>query len=335
MKSIKMGKDSVTDTAAYKHAANLLRAGELVAFPTETVYGLGGDASNLMAVAKIFAAKQRPANHPLIIHIGELNQLKDWVSEIPESAIKLAEKFWPGPLTIILHSADHVPAILTGGQKTIGIRMPRHPVARKLLAAFGNAIAAPSANRFGRISPTSAEHVVEELGDTVELVLDGGPCSIGLESTIIDLTGTKPRILRPGPLTLDEISEVLAEKITTDKSNVPRVSGSLPVHYAPQTPMQIIASAEIEKKLSDLQKDHSRIVVMSRQSYATYFPRVTWQVMSSDPKNYGQQLYAQLRNLDHLEFDLIIVEEPPNNNEWLAIRDRLMRASASDNHYGL
>lgn len=327
MKSIKMGKDSATDTAAYKHAANLLRAGELVAFPTETVYGLGGDASNLMAVAKIFAAKQRPANHPLIIHIGELNQLKDWASEIPDSAIKLAEKFWPGPLTIILHAAHHIPAILTGGQKTIGIRMPGHPVARKLLAAFGHAIAAPSANRFGHISPTCAEHVVEELDDTVELVLDGGPCSLGLESTIIDLTGTKARLLRPGPLTPSEISEVLGEKITTDKSDAPRVSGSLPVHYAPHTPMQIIATTEIEKKLSDLQKDHSRIVVMSRQPYATYFSHVTWQVMPSDPKSYGQQLYAQLRNVDRLGFDLIIIEEPPNEDAWLAIRDRLTRAA--------
>jgi L-threonylcarbamoyladenylate synthase len=327
MKSIKMGKDPSADIAAYKHAANLLRAGELVAFPTETVYGLGGDASNLMAVAKIFAAKQRPANHPLILHIGEIKQLYDWSSDVPESAIKLAEKFWPGPLTLILKASEHVPAILTGGQKTIGIRMPGHPVARKLLSVFGGAIAAPSANKFGRISPTCAEHVIEELGDVVEIVLDGGSCSLGLESTIIDLSANKPRILRPGPLTIEEIGETLGESISTDKNNAPRVSGSLSVHYAPHTPTQIIADINIECKLTELQKSHAKIVVISRHPYAINFPYVTWHVMPTDPKNYGQQLYAQLRNIDHLGFDLIIIEELPNENTWLAIRDRLNRAA--------
>lgn len=328
MKAIKMNKNPAMDAAVYRHAASLLKGGELVAFPTETVYGLGADATNLMAVAKIFAAKQRPANHPVIIHLGDLNQLNNWASEIPETAIKLAEKFWPGPLTLILHAADHVPPIITGGQKTIGIRMPDHPVARKLLTTFGGAIAAPSANRFGRISPTSAEHVIEELDDVVDLVLDGGVCPFGLESTIIDLTSIKPRILRPGPITAEQISEALDETVVLENKNAPRVSGSMVSHYAPQTPMQIISSVEIEKKLPQLQKDYTNIVVMSRQPHPTYFPHVTYQAMPSDPNSYGQQLYAQLRNLDHLSFDLIIVEEVPDTHEWLAIRDRLMKASA-------
>ncbi len=325
-----MGKNPATDAAAYKHAVSLLKAGELVAFPTETVYGLGADASNLMAVAKIFAAKQRPANHPVIIHIAKLEDLTQWASEIPEAVYKLADKFWPGPLTIILHAATHVPPIITGGQKTIGIRMPGHPVAGKLLTLFNGAIAAPSANRFGRISPTCAEHVIEELDDVVDLVLDGGPCSVGLESTIIDLTSVKPRLLRPGPIAIEQISELLGETVITDKNNAPRVSGSLPVHYAPQTPMQIISSDEIEKKLPQLQKQYTNIVVMSCKPYKTSMLHITWQVMPENPKNYGQLLYAQLRNLDNLAFDLIVVEEPPDDNHWLAIKDRLIRASAND-----
>lgn len=329
MKSIKMGKNPAADTAAYKHAVSLLKAGELVAFPTETVYGLGADANNLMAVAKIFAAKQRPANHPVILHIANITELSHWVSEIPEIVYQLADKFWPGALTLILPAADHVPPIITGGQKTIGIRMPGHPVARRLLTLFNGAIAAPSANRFGHISPTSAEHVVEELNDTVDLVLDGGQCSLGLESTIIDLTGVKPRILRPGPISLEQISDVVGETVTMNQNNAPRVSGSLVVHYAPQTPMQIITSDEIEKKLPQLQKQYTNIVVMSRTPFTSYIPHVTWQVMPENPQNYGHQLYAQLRNLDHLAFDLIVVEELPHENDWLAIRDRLNRAAAA------
>lgn len=331
MKSIKMGKNPSSDAAAYKHAVSLLKAGELVAFPTETVYGLGADANNLMAVAKIFAAKQRPANHPVIIHIANIAALSHWVSEIPEVVYQLADKFWPGALTLILPAADHVAPIITGGQKTIGIRMPGHPVARKLLTLFDGALAAPSANRFGRISPTSADHVVEELSDTVDLVLDGGQCVLGLESTIIDLTSDKPRILRPGPISIDQISEVLGETLSTNQNNAPRVSGSLPVHYAPQTPMKIITADEIEEKLQQLLEQYNNIVVMSRKPYTSYFPHVTWQVMPENPQNYGQQLYAQLRNLDHLAFDLILVEELPHDNDWFAVRDRLNRAAAKVN----
>ena len=198
--------------ASIEQAADLLHRGKLVAIPTETVYGLGADASNPEAVAKIFQAKGRPADHPLIVHLAYASQMKDWAEEVPDSALRLASAFWPGPLTMILRKKASVPAVVTGGQETVALRVPDNPVALWLLRVFGGGIAAPSANRFGRISPTTAQHVAEELGDAVDCILDGGPCTVGVESTIIDLTDQQPTILRPGRITRSQLEESCSVK---------------------------------------------------------------------------------------------------------------------------
>jgi len=206
-------KPILANKAAIEHAALLLRQGLLVAFPTETVYGLGADASNPEAVRKIFQAKGRPADHPLIVHISSVDSLNDWAVNIPDAAKKLAAHFWPGPLALILNKKPDVPLEVTGGQETVGLRMPDHPVALSLLKAFGGGIAAPSANRFCRISPTQAAHVEEELGDAVDLILDGGSCQVGVESTIIDLSGKQPKLLRLGHITQKDIEAVLQTEL--------------------------------------------------------------------------------------------------------------------------
>ena len=231
-------------------AVALLRQGELVALPTETVYGLGADALNPAAVAKIFAAKGRPSDHPLIVHLADAEQIVDWARDIPREAIALARAFWPGPLTLILKKEEGVPDIVTGGQDTVGLRVPNHPVALELLRAFGGGVAAPSANRFGRISPTTAEHVRQELGERVPLILEGGACQVGLESTILDLSRDVPVILRPGAIGVDDIARVIGRRPRLrgeeqQPDAAPRVSGALAAHYAPRTPLELVASAEL------------------------------------------------------------------------------------------
>ena len=219
---------------AIQQAADFLRKGKLVAIPTETVYGLGADAKNPEAVKHIFAAKARPADHPLIVHIPDKAVLTDWAVEIPETAYKLAERFWPGPLTLVLKKHPDVPMEVTGGQNTIALRVPNHPVALALLKAFGGGIAAPSANRFCRISPTQASHVEEELGDKVDLILDGGACQVGLESTIVDLSGGQPRLLRPGQISKSEIEEFMQEELELPKHSHVRAPGMMETHYSPE-----------------------------------------------------------------------------------------------------
>jgi len=225
-------------------AVDILRAGGLVAIPTETVYGLGADARNPSAVQKIFQAKQRPSDHPLIVHIGEIAQLHEWAVDISPEAWLLAKTFWPGPLTLILKKAPEVSELVTGQQTTIGLRMPNHPVALTVLKEFGGGIAAPSANRFGRISPTTAEAVQEELGDAVDLILEGGQCAVGVESTIVDVSGEQIAILRPGMITAEQIVAVLKQPVLTTPKNAPRVSGSMESHYAPLTPTKLMSIDE-------------------------------------------------------------------------------------------
>ena len=299
----------------------LLKAGELVAIPTETVYGLAADAYNPEAVKKIFDAKGRPANHPVIVHIYEINQLKNWVESIPEFAYSLIKHFWPGPMTLIFPAAKHVPAIITGGQNTIGIRMPAHPVARELLKAFGGGIAAPSANRFGRISPTTAAHVREELGDKVKLILDGGPCALGLESTIIDLTHEPPRLLRSGPLTIAEIEMKSGIKVVEQKTNSPRVSGNLASHYAPTTPSYLMSTDEIRHLLLE------KAIGIVALACSNTTKHKHWIQMPRDPTSYAHDLYAVLHKMDSLNLDKIIIESPPNTPAWQAVIDRLQKAT--------
>jgi L-threonylcarbamoyladenylate synthase len=303
-------------------AVSLLKKGELIAFPTETVYGLGADATNLEAVKNIFTAKGRPTDHPVIIHVLDLEQIPQWVKSIPEAAYQLAKHFWPGPMTLIFSAADHVPAIITGGQTTIGIRVPAHPMARKLLQAFGRAIAAPSANRFGRISPTTADHVRKEFGDTVKLIVDGGSCQLGIESTIIDLTHQPYRLLRPGPLNTDQIEKTSGVKVVEAEINTARVSGNLASHYAPQTPVLLITSEQLQTAIVK----EKNIAVMSFSSF--HSNHIAWVQMPYDAKAYAHELYAVLRRLDELKLQRILIEIPPSTLQWHAIHNRLIRAAS-------
>jgi L-threonylcarbamoyladenylate synthase len=322
--------------------AHLLR-GELVALPTETVYGLGADAANPAAVAKIFAAKGRPADHPLIVHLAAAEQLQEWAQEIPQSAWELAAALWPGPLTLILKKQPWVPLAVTGGQDTVGLRIPRHPLALELLAAFAEAkkgapagIAAPSANRFGRISPTTAAHVREELGADL-MILDGGSCPVGIESTIVDLSRATPEILRPGHIGVDALARILGKDVfsgtaPTNATPAPRVSGALASHYAPQTPVRLVASAGLPEFLAAQCRAGQRcgvLAIKQKSGQGRDAPdTVLRREMPADPVAYAHDLYAALRALDEQALTLIVVEAPPETPAWAAVRDRLGRAAA-------
>jgi L-threonylcarbamoyladenylate synthase len=314
-------------------AAALLREGELVAFPTETVYGLGADASNAHAIAKIFAAKGRPADHPLIVHLSDASHLGRWAVNIPEAAEKLAAAFWPGPLTLILKRHPSVLDAVTGGQDTVGLRVPNHPLALQLLREFGGAngggLAAPSANRFGRVSPTTAAHVHEELGDAVSMILDGGPCAVGIESTILDLSAGTPRILRPGMLGAEAIAKVLGYAPELGGAqDIPRVSGSLEAHYAPRTPLQLLATPDIVEAASKALGAGQRVAMLTSQPLAPGHENLAWCPASVDATQFAHDLYARLRELDAMGFDLILVATPPADETWRAVTDRLRRAAA-------
>ena len=329
-------------TQDFTRAVQLLQAGELVAFPTETVYGLGADAANAQAVAKIFAAKGRPADHPLIVHLAGSASMERWARDVPANAWELAEAFWPGPLTMILPRATEVPYAVTGGQETIGLRVPAHPLALGLLRAYAQAgggqrglcgIAAPSANRFGRISPTEASHVHDELGASVALVLDGGPCPVGIESTIIDLSraGAAPRLLRPGHITPEQIAAVIGtlpempETHGADKT--PRVSGSLAAHYAPRTPMRVVASARLPEFLHELAQQGKHFALLAYGPPCALMPAHARRQLPADPDGYARGFYAALRELDAGADELIVVEDIPAEATWAAVADRLRRAA--------
>jgi L-threonylcarbamoyladenylate synthase len=323
-----------------ERAAALLRAGELVAFPTETVYGLGADASNPAAVAKIFAAKGRPADHPLIVHIPDASHLDRWARDIPPEARQLAERFWPGPLTLILKRQPTVPDIITGGQDSIGLRVPGHPLALALLREFAGGIAAPSANRFGRISPTTAQHVRDDLGDRVAMILDGGPCQVGIESTIVDLTGKRAILLRPGMLSAIEIGRVLGRTpIAPDDPLAPpelqrtRASGTLEAHYAPRTPLVLMPDDSLPITLRNAIVQKERVAVLATHPAPFGHPQILWFTAPADPAGYAHDLYANLRKLDALGVDRIVVQKPVGQ-PWQAIYDRLKRAAAGSGEAG-
>lgn len=310
-------------------AASILRQGGLVAMPTETVYGLAADARNPAALQKIFEVKQRPTHHPLIVHLATVAQLTDWAQDIPSAALALAETFWPGPLTLILKKMPYVDDLITGGQATVGIRIPQHPVAHALLKEFGSGLAAPSANRFGRISPTSAEAVYEELGHAVDFILEGGVCAVGLESTIVDLSRGVPTILRPGMITAVQIEAVLHQSVaTTPSSHAPRVSGSLDAHYAPQTQTVLMSAEQLHSFLSSMTDKQAPVVVMGFNDWRTCCPLPLRMVrMPQVAAMYAHDLYAILRELDKHHYRQIIIETVPDTAEWSAVRDRLQRAS--------
>ncbi|MBY0267501.1 MAG: threonylcarbamoyl-AMP synthase [Burkholderiales bacterium] len=309
-------------------AAAQLKAGELVAFPTETVYGLGADASNADAVRKVFAAKGRPADHPLIVHIADAVQLANWARDIPPAAHTLAKTFWPGPLTLVLKRSPKVPDAVTGGQDTVAIRVPLHPVAQALLREFGGGVAAPSANRFGRVSATTAAHVREEFGDVVACVLDGGAADVGIESTIVDCSRAAPVLLRPGSITPQQLEQVLDMPLAASDAQAPRVSGSLEKHYAPRTPVMLMEGDLIVELAHSLARQGKRVAVLARTTLQPMVDGLVWQAAPRDAAAYAHELYASLRTLDQAGCDAMLVEQPPDEPEWLAVRDRLMRAAA-------
>jgi L-threonylcarbamoyladenylate synthase len=321
--------------ADYQRAVELLRAGELVALPTETVYGLGADAANPAAVAKIFAAKGRPADHPLIVHLAGHDAVDHWAEQVPAVAWELMETFWPGPLTLILKKQAWVPDAVTGGQDTVGLRVPGHPVALELLRRFAAAsgehagIAAPSANRFGRISPTTAAHVAEELGDRVPLILDGGACAVGIESTIVDCSRAEPVVLRPGHIAPSHLEAVLGRMPAIETAQgAPRVSGSLAAHYAPQTPMRLVASERLLDFLNAQRHKGDRCGVIGHSQPPQAGMPHLWRMLPADPVGYAHDLYGALRDMDHAGVALIAVEALPEGLGWAAVADRLRRAVA-------
>ncbi|MDR5792199.1 L-threonylcarbamoyladenylate synthase [Caballeronia sp. LZ008] len=326
--------------AQIDEAAALLDAGELVAFPTETVYGLGGDAENPEAIARIYAAKGRPANHPVIVHLAPEADPGYWVRELPADAQKLIDAFWPGPLTLILKRAAHIPAAVSGGQDSVGVRCPSHPVAQQLLSAFHRrrtgtgkqgGVAGPSANRFGHVSPTTAQHVRDEFGDAVH-VLDGGAADVGIESTILDLSRGFPALLRPGHVSPRQIADVIgiAPKLPDGSdATAPRASGTLKAHYAPRTPLLLLPFASIEPLLRN--RD-GKIALVARASSAGEWVRaadVHFVAAPEDPQTYARDLYGLLRALDRANVERILIEKLPETVEWIAVNDRLGRAAAA------
>lgn len=306
--------------AAIEEACAALRAGALVAFPTETVYGLGADARSEPAVRSIFAAKGRPADHPLIVHLASTDALDAWAREVPAAALALFERFAPGPLTVILNKRPEVLDVVTGGQPTVGLRVPDHPVALALLEAFGSGIAAPSANRFGAVSPTTAAHVALELGDAVALILDGGPCRVGVESTIVDLSGETPALLRPGGVEVEAIEAVLGRSLASPRGGV-RAPGMLPAHYAPRARVVAVDARRLAEAVA---AEDGRVVVLGPVDVAGA-PRIA---LSAEPAEAARGLYAALREVDARGFEVAVVALPPPIGLGLAVADRLRRAAS-------
>jgi L-threonylcarbamoyladenylate synthase len=312
---------------AIERAVAALRAGELVAFPTETVYGLGADAENAAAVRRIFEVKGRPADHPLIVHLSGADRLSDWAAEIPESAWRLAERFWPGPLTLILSRSRRVNDVVTGGLDTVGLRVPNHAIALNLLRLFGGGVAAPSANRFGRVSPTTADHVQEDLGSDVAVILDGGACSVGLESTIVDLSSSEPSILRPGGVTAEQLEAVLGHRVSLRSGGPVRSPGQHALHYSPRARVAIVDEACLAERASAEQSRGARTVVLCcdcRVPQPAGFERLP---LPDSLGDLAQSLYATLREVDRRGFDLALVVLPPEAGLGAAIADRLRRAA--------
>ncbi|MFO0912474.1 MAG: L-threonylcarbamoyladenylate synthase [Pirellulales bacterium] len=296
--------------AAIQEAVLALRAGRLVALPTETVYGLGADAEQPGAVRRVFEVKGRPRSHPLIVHLAEAAMLGDWSDRAPGYAWELAERFWPGPLTLVVRKSSRVIPDVTGGQDSVGLRVPAHPVAARLLQEFGGGVAAPSANRFGRVSPTTAEHVRRDLGSDVDLVLDGGPCRVGVESTVVDCTGVVPRILRPGGVTREALIETLGMDVPVVQRSDVRAPGQLPTHYAPRAQVMLVAVDELSERVDLLRQTGQRVVVLTEAELAP------------------ERLFAALREADESGADWIVAVPPAPSGVGLAVLDRLQKAAA-------
>ena len=351
--SLDIALPNIVTQAEIQAAAALLRSGGTVAIPTETVYGLGADASNPQAVRQIFKIKGRPELHPLIVHIENASKLEKWARNIPDAAYLLAENFWPGSLTLILQRQPHVLNEITGGQDTVGLRAPDHPVATALLHEFDGGIAAPSANRFGRISPTTAQHVRDELGTQVGMILEGGACRVGLESTIISLAHGAPVLLRPGGIAVETLEDVLkmkldfiqsgvqsstqsgsqpslqsgANKIRADVHSI-RTSGMMDSHYAPVTPLELYRAEDMVLRVQHLTELKHKVVVLTLgKKIAALDPSIRQFAMPAQAEQYAHDLYAALHSLDQAGYDYLLLESPPASAAWLAVNDRLQRAA--------
>lgn len=308
-------------------AAELLQQGHLVAVPTETVYGLAADATQPQAVSQIFRAKGRPADHPLIVHLPDAAAISQWAQQIPANAFKLAEAFWPGPLTLLLHKAEHVDSCVTGGLDTIGLRVPAHPVLLDLLKSANLAVAAPSANLYKKLSPTSAAQVFQTMQGRIDAVLDGGDCEFGLESTIVSVLGDTVQVLRAGPISAEAISAVLGCPVETPEQHDVKVAGNVAAHYQPGTPLLCLDASHIKALIN---KAPRKIALLALSPVAEFSANASlhWhKAMPQDAKGYGQALYKQLYLADQTDADVIIVEQPPAESAWLAIHNRLMRAA--------
>lgn len=326
-------------------AARRLAQGELVAFPTETVYGLGADAENPQAVEKIYQAKGRPSNHPVIVHVAPEADLSYWATDIPEEAHQLIKAFWPGPLTLILQRASHIPDTVSGGQDSVGIRCPSHPVAQALLQQFARfkpsgqgGVAAPSANKFGQVSPTLAEHVISEFPEEVAKgmpVLEGGAADIGIESTIVDLSrirqGVGAVLLRPGHISASQIAKVLGYAPQLPDHHAPRASGTLKAHYAPRTPLMLLTAQElVQGKLQDrVPAGEKWAVCVFDAGRQADIEGIDWFEVSNEPVQYAHDLYAFLRRVDQLGYQRICIQALPEDQRWEAVNDRLQRAAAA------
>jgi L-threonylcarbamoyladenylate synthase len=315
------------DAEAVAAAADVIRGGGLVAFPTETVYGLGANALDADAVARIFAAKGRPATNPVIVHVSEPSEVLNVASAWPETAQKLAAKFWPGPLTLVVPKSDRVPPIVTAGGDTVAVRCPNHPVALALIRAAGVPIAAPSANRSTELSPTLAEHVLKSLNGRIDLVLDGGACSGGIESTVVDVTHEIPRVLRPGLISAPQLEAVCgAVAVGASGEGAARSPGQMAKHYSPRTPLVLASCTKEAFRLLEQGEGAGRRVILG---FA--IPQQPWRVyrtMPDEPQACAAELYNLLHKLDGEGFDLIVVEMPPDTPEWAGVRDRLTRAAS-------
>ena len=319
-----------------------LRAGELIGLPTETVYGLAADASSADAVAKIYAAKGRPVDHPLIVHVASADLAKAWAATWPEAAEKLAAAFWPGPMTLIVKRASHVLDAVTGGQETVGLRVPSHPVAQAVMREFATGtpsacgLAAPSANQFGQVSATTAEHVAAEFPDLLLLILDGGACDVGVESTIVDVSGDTVRILRPGRVRANEIEQVLGVALGSapaDATDLPRVSGSLASHYAPRTPTIMLEERRLRTQLRAFRQAQDRgptRCVITHSFDVEPSEKLRAVRLAGDAQTWEYELYSLLRSLDSERYGQLIIEAPPQGPEWEAVNDRVQRATQRD-----
>jgi L-threonylcarbamoyladenylate synthase len=308
-------------------AVQLLRHGGVIALPTETVYGLAANAEDELAVRRVFAIKGRPATHPLIVHVAHAGELAAWARHVPEEAHRLAEAFWPGPLTLVLPRSARATDAVTGGQDTVALRVPQHPVARAVLEALGGGVAAPSANRFGRVSPTTAAHVQADLGADVELVLDGGPCTVGVESTIVDLSQGEPAVLRPGGLAVEAIERVLGRRVPVRTSSTVRVSGSLASHYAPRAGVVLSEPGEAAARVVALQATGQRVGVLGPAGLVLPAGVARYDV-PEDPAGAARVLYTRLREADARGHDVLVACLPRAEGLGLAVRDRLARAAA-------